>query len=378
HSLAIKTDGTLWAWGWNDSGQLGDGTFLDKNSPVKIGTDNNWQIVAADGKHSLAIKMDGTLWAWGLNDFGQLGDGTPLDKNSPVKIGAASNWQSVTAGERHSVAIKTDGTLWAWGFNNQGILGDGTSIPIIYSPVQIGTANNWESATAGVNNILAIKTDGTLWAWGNNTNGTLGDGTYVHKYSPVQIGTANNWESVAVGAVFTLAIKTDGTLWAWGNNNQGQLGNGTNTWSNIPIPIGTVGDWHNIATGLFHSLAIKTDGSLWAWGYNNEGELGNGTEMNINSPAETICPVTGITDNLQPAIMDLYPNPVKEFLNITLYSPNTVDMSYEICNLFGQVVVPNQVLLGSSEINVQSLLQGYYFLTVRKGSRQLTKSFVKI
>ena len=290
HTIALKTDGTLWAWGYNGDGELGDGTTTDKNSPVQIGTATNWASVGAGSFHSIAIKTDGSLWAWGDNWAGQLGDGTTADRKSPVQIGTATNWASISGGQYHTIAIKTDGSLWAWGYNWAGQLGDGTTTQRI-SPVQIGTATNWASISAGGYHTLAIKTDGSLWAWGNNYRGQLGDGTTTDKYSPVQIGTAPNWASISAGAYHNIAIKTDGSLWAWGNNYNGQLGDGTNTDRNTPVQIGTAKNWANISVSnysdtLGYSIAIKTDGSLWAWGHNGYGQLGDGTTTQRNSPVQ--------------------------------------------------------------------------------------------
>src|SRR3989344_6242212 len=237
HTIAIKSDGTLWAWGYNLYGQLGDGTTSQRNSPVQIGTDNNRVSISAGGYHTIAIKSDGTLWAWGSNDSGQLGDGTYNNKTTPTQITTvAANWVSISTGGLHTLAIKSDGTLWAWGYNSGGQLGDGTATQR-NSPVQIGTGNNWTSIAAGYYHTIAIKSDGTLWAWGYNGYGQLGDGTMVNKSSPAQIGTDNNWASIEAGGYHTLAIKSDGTLWAWGDNGYGQLGDGTNTDRFSPVQV---------------------------------------------------------------------------------------------------------------------------------------------
>ena len=190
--------------------------------------------VTAGQTSSIAIKVDGTLWAWGNNSYGQLGDGTTEVKNKPNQIDTATGWASVSSGAFHTIAIKTDGTLWAWGGNTDGQLGDGTNVSK-NTPTKIGTATNWASVSAGTYHTLAIKTDGTLWAWGSNEFGHLGDGTSRAKNAPIQIGRDTNWVSVSAGSYHTLAIKSDGTLWAWGRNEFGQLGDGTTDTYYTPI-----------------------------------------------------------------------------------------------------------------------------------------------
>ncbi len=294
HSVAIKTDGTLWAWGSNSSGQLGDGTYIDKNVPVQIGSDTDWASFSAGASHNMAIKTDGSLWAWGSNVYGQLGDGTYIDKNVPVQIGSDTDWAVISPGCYHTVAMKTDGTLWAWGNNTYGQLGDGTYINKNV-PVQIGSDTDWAMISAGYTHNVAIKTDGTLWAWGSNSSGQLGDGTYIDKNVPVQIGSDTDWASFSAGAHHNMAIKTDGTLWAWGDNSAGDwyggwLGDGTDIDRNVPVQIGTDNNWTILAPGRTHSAALKTDGSFWAWGHNHFGELGDGTTSDKYTPTKVYIP----------------------------------------------------------------------------------------
>jgi len=285
HTAAIKSDGTLWTWGRNNYGQLGDGTNIDRLSPVQIGSDNNWSFISAGVNHTLAIKNDGTLWAWGSNYNGQLGDGTNINRLSPVQIGSDNNWTSISAGDQHSIAIKIDSTLWAWGNNQLGQLGNGTMISS-YIPIQIGIEDNWSLVTAGENHSLANKVDGTLWAWGFNNYGQLGDGTTTIRTSPVQIGEDNYWVIVSAGANCSFAINNDGTLWAWGYNNYGQLGDETTTNRTTPVQIGTETNWVQVENGGGHTLALKNDGTLWAWGLNVFGQLGDGSTTNRTTPVQ--------------------------------------------------------------------------------------------
>ena len=304
YTLAVRTDGTLWAWGDNSSGQLGDGTTTNRPAPVQVGSATNWDSVSAGLLHTVAVKTDGTLWAWGLNSSGQLGDGTTTSRSAPVQVGTGTAWASVAAGGTHTVALKTDGTLWTWGDNLRGELGDGTTTNRS-TPAQVGTAH-WASVAAGQHHTVAIKADHALWAWGWNSLGQVGDGTTINRPSPVQVGTDTDWSSLAVGGtkMHSLAIKTNGTLWAWGFNRDGQVGNGTTTNQTSPVKVGTDTDWASAATGQWHSLAVKTDGTLWAWGNNDSGQLGDGTTTGRLTPVPVapgftwVTPVGGYTHSV--------------------------------------------------------------------------------
>ena len=292
HTSAIKTDGTLWTWGYNSFGQLGDNTTAWRSSPVQtISAGTNWKQVACGVYHTSAIKTDGSLWTWGYNPYGQLGDNTTVDKSSPVQtVAGGTNWKQVACGYYHTSAIKTDGSLWTWGNNNYGQLGDNTNTAKS-SPVQtISAGTNWKQIACGGYHTTAIKTDGTLWTWGYNSQGQLGDNTTAWRSSPVQtIAGGTNWKQVACGSGHTSAIKTDGTLWTWGYNGYGQLGDNTIVSKSSPVQTIAGGtNWKQVACGSNHTSAIKTDGTLWTWGYNYSGQLGDNTQVNKSSPVQTI------------------------------------------------------------------------------------------
>jgi len=287
HTVAVKTDGTLWAWGSNEYGRLGlNISYLAfRSSPVQVGALTTWSQVVAGGEFTAAIKTDGTLWTWGNNSSGQLGDGTVLRKSSPIQVGALTDWAQIAAGRYNIAAIKTNNTLWAWGSNLDGQLGDGTKIRRS-SPVQIGALTNWSQIAVGYKHTAATKTDGTMWAWGYNANGEVGSGTTIYPSSPVQIGALTNWSQVAAGKNHTTSIKTDGTLWSWGNNEFGQLGDGTVVRRSSPVQIGALTTWSQIAGVGQQTAAIKSDGTLWTWGLGSLGELGTGNTIRRSSPVQ--------------------------------------------------------------------------------------------
>lgn len=292
HIASIKSDGTLWMWGYNDYGQLGDNTVLNRSSPVQtVSAGNNWKQIASGSLFTAAIKTDGTLWLWGSNNAGQLGTGTTTHRSSPVQtVSSGTNWLMVSCGANHTATIKTDGSLWLWGSNDNGRLGN-NSISSVSSPVQtVSGGTNWKQVSCGTTHTASIKSDNTLWLWGNNSNGQLGDGTITHRSSPVQtIAGGANWKQVACGYLFTAAIKTDSTLWLWGYNNAGQLG--TQDLIHRSSPVQTVSggtNWKQVTPGFSHTASLKTDGSLWCWGNNGLGQLGDNTTTSKSSPVQTI------------------------------------------------------------------------------------------
>jgi len=284
---------TLWGSGYNGFGQLGDNTANDRSTPVTtLAGGANWKQVDCGNNHTAAIKTDGTLWTWGYNSYGQLGDNTIINRSTPVTTFAGgTNWKQVSGGDSHTAAIKTDGTLWTWGDNSPyGQLGDNTIINRSTPVTTFAGGTNWKQVAGGYTHTAAIKTDGTLWTWGGNSSyGQLGDNTTTTRSTPVTtFAGGTNWKQVSCGGYYTAAIKTDGTLWNWGRNYRGLLG--INSSANKFTPVTTFAggtNWKQVSCGRFHPAAIKTDGTLWGWGTNIWGQLGNNTTTDRSTPVTT-------------------------------------------------------------------------------------------
>jgi PKD repeat protein len=318
HSLILKSNGSLWAMGYNFYGELGNGANNTVSSPQQI-VGSNVVAIASGAFHSLFVKSDGSLWAMGDNERGALGDGTTNKINVPELI-VSNNVTAVAAGLLQSLFIKTDGSLWGMGNNINGQLGDGTYTNR-NQPVMI-VASNVTAVAAGVNHTLFIKSDGSLWVTGYNGNGQLGDGitnaNYFQTNLPEMI-VASNVIAVAGGETHSLFLKSDGSLWAMGGNANGSLGTGNNTSTKQPVLI-VPGNVTAISAGYGHSLFTKSDGTLWAMGLNQYGELGNGNNYNFNLPVQvypylfyTATPASGVvplTVQFNAASVDSGANPV--------------------------------------------------------------------
>jgi alpha-tubulin suppressor-like RCC1 family protein len=247
HALAAKADGALWAWGWNDYGQLGvgfdpSGYTSDKYRPTVCTGDGGWAAVAAGAMHTAAIKGDGTLWACGRGHYGQLGDGTSAPRADFVKVGNAADWARMDAGDYHTVAIKANGRLWACGRNSFGQLGSGGGAnDSLFAIARVGGESDWSSVAAGYQHTAAIKTDGGLWQWGADWSpwdGTNDVSKIPAQRTPAPVGAEKTWTAASGGSYHTLAMKSDGTLWAWGYNGRGQLGDGGRENRSAPVLVG--------------------------------------------------------------------------------------------------------------------------------------------
>ena len=291
NAVGIKSDGTLWTWGDNNFGQSGDITLaltVNRSAPVQIGT-STWLTVDTAYNTVLAIKSDYTLWAWGKNTNGQLGDGTTIARSSPIQIGTSS-WTQIVSSANYSMAIRLDGSLWVWGYGVQSGFTDGVSRS---SPVQIGSGLSFTQVAGKENSRIALNVDGTLLAWGYNGYGELGDGTNLDRSSPVQIGTTTGalYDSISV-STHAIAKRKDGTIWTWGNNTYGQLGLslGSTSHRSSPVQVGT-SSWVNVSAGFWNTLATTTTGpnglqQVYAWGYNQTGNLGTTDTAHRSSPVQ--------------------------------------------------------------------------------------------
>jgi alpha-tubulin suppressor-like RCC1 family protein len=297
-------NGEIWAWGDNTYGQLGIGNNIQQEIAVREFTNaTNWADINPGQSHVLAVKVDGTLWAWGRNNFGQLGLDDTISRKTPHQIGFDNDWVTTGCGGNQSFAIKSNGTLWAWGNNSSGQLGIGTNSnsPLTSSPVQVGTASNWTDVAVGNNFTVALNSSGQMFTWGNNSFGQLGNGTSSAVFSPSLIIPNVSWTVVEAGEDYAMAIRSDGMLFAWGKNNNGQLGIGNFTNKQIPTMLESTTPWIGMSCGQAgnnsnqHSLGLKANGTAFSWGNNSTGALGNNQSSgNLNIPTAITPSVSNI------------------------------------------------------------------------------------
>jgi alpha-tubulin suppressor-like RCC1 family protein len=436
HTVAIKSDGTLWAWGNNDYGQLGDGTTTNKSVPTQIGTDTDWATIDAFYYNTFAIKTNGSLWGWGSNSNGQLGDGnhgSGVYNFLPTQVGSDTDWVKINAGGTY--AIKNNGTLWGWGYNFNGRLGTGDNLPH-YTPFQIGTDTNWTDVKAGGNNTLALKSNHTLWGWGmnkrgslaigepsetfiittptqtgNNTsdwqkievgvccdskmlktdgslwamglgsNGNLGNGDILDVNTPTQVANDIDWNTITTSN-HSCAIKNNGTLWSWGANFQGQVGDGTFINRTAPIQIGIDKTWLMVKTGANHTVAISGDNTLYTWGFNNKGQLGDGTLIDkaVITQIGNSCPLSTSSFETIQSIQAI-PNPTTNATVIRFLANENTAITITITNILGQIISQKNKKsnLGENQesIDLSTLSAGVYCITLNTDKQQSTLKIIK-
>lgn len=309
HSAALRRDGTVWTWGSNTRGQLGDGTTKDgSRTPVQVGGLNRGAAIVAGANHNLVLNFDGSVWAWGGNTYGQVGDSTTNDKYTPAWVGL-SGATAIAAGTNHSLALMFDGSMRSWGFNQFGQLGDGTRVnsytpaafnaefiydastgQFIANPKYLPSLNGIAAIAAGANHSVAMKRDGSVWTWGNNIYNQLGYGT-ADSETPTQIsGAFGAAATVAAGGDTSLALTSDGTMWLWGGaptSNNCTVGGGFSP-SPGSSPVGGIGRVNSAVTSGGQTFTVLADGSIWAWGRNCQGQLGDRTNVSRAVPVAVL------------------------------------------------------------------------------------------
>jgi len=270
HSAALKRDGTVWTWGANGNGQLGDGTTVSRDTPFQVVGLNSISLISTGWSHTVALKSDGTVWSWGANNLGQLGDGTTINRYVPTQVSALEDVVAVSTGGDFTLALKSDGTVWSWGFesiNSEGYF-------IFYTtPQQVSGITDVIAIAAGEWIVsvfpvppsvrkLALKSDRTVWEWG--WWGWDSDSNVMQ--IPTKIEGLDNVIDIATGGAHSLALKSDGEVWSWGLNENGQLGDGTTEYKDFPVKVTGLSNVVNIEASMFNSGALKSDKTLWIWG----------------------------------------------------------------------------------------------------------------
>ena len=291
HMLALKSDGTLWSWGWSFLGQTGSGGAQTRSAPVQVALLDRVTAIAAGAAHNLALRSDGSVWAWGYNGMGGLGVGSGADRYTPVRVEGLPAAVAIAAGLGHSLALAGDGVLWAWGDNAAGQLGDGTTTARA-TPAAVEGLDGVVAIAASGQHSLAVKADGTVWAWGDNSAGQLGAAGRAAVAQPTPIGNLAGIKAIAAGNEHVLALDERGRVWAWGRNASGQLGNGSTEAVASPTRVPGLSNIVAIAAGVTHSVALANDGTVWAWGGNAQGQLGDGSQQSRLLPQ----PLADLTD----------------------------------------------------------------------------------
>jgi alpha-tubulin suppressor-like RCC1 family protein/streptogramin lyase len=385
HSLAIKNNSTVWSWGLNIDGQLGQGNNTPRiYVPAQVNGLVNINAISAGTKFSLALKNDGTVWAWGDNNYYQFGNGKSTSSNIPVQLNTISSIAAIAAGHNHSLALKNDGTVWAWGSNYYGQLGNGTDGQFTDSkvPTQVNFLTGIIAIAAGNSHSLALSNDGTVWSWGWNSFGELGIGIgNPNKLSnvPIQVSSLTNIIAISAGEYTSLALKSDGSVWSWGSNLFGQLGIGSNTNSNIPVQVSSISGIISIKGGGVHSLALKNNGALYSWGLNGYASLGTGTNTDSNVPisVNNLCSnLLGIEDLSTEHSIPIYPNPSNGIFQLTLENLQYGKANLQIYNMLGKMIYEATTEKKQIEIDLSALSKGIYLVKVYKATKTYMQKII--
>ena len=365
----------MWAWGDNSRGQLGIGNNVDSPIPVLVNGLNNVVAISCGGFHSMALKSDGTVWTWGWNLFGQLGHSDYVDVNSPVQVPSLTGIAGISAGWNHSLVLKSMGAVMAFGDNGNGQLGIGNLNSNTCLPTTIVGFGNVAAVEAGGYHSLALKNNGSVYAWGANSFGQLGDGTNSDANSPVNLDVLVDIIAVSGAGLHSFAIKSDSTLLAWGTNLNGELGIGTNLSSNVPLLVSTISPVVSVSAGFSHSQALDANGNFFNWGTNSLGQLGTGQNIDSNIPVTPInlCELSNfIAESELESSLHIFPNPSSGIFFIDESFRNESTM-VSIFDLYGTLVYT-----GSADklIDISHLLGGVYvcqLMSTRLHSVKLVK-----
>lgn len=379
HVLALKNDGTVWAWGDNYYGQLGNGNYNDSYAPQQVPGLINIIKVSAGTYYSMALRNDGTVYTWGYNAQGQLGTGSSsYDSNTPSVVPSLSGITKIDAGSYAAIALKSDGTVYTWGDNSWGCLGIG-NFTSQSTPVIISTLSNVNTIAMGRFNGYAGKNDGTFWAWGGNTVGELGIGSTSSTAitSPVQVVTLNNVAEISAGVQFFVVLKNDGTVWGSGDNLFGQLGIGNTTNQSSPVQVSGITNGVHLARSLAStSGVIKSDGTLWCWG-GNGGMFGNGNYSSSSTPIhiDKYCGGVDIGEFVTQMKFSIFPNPSDEKITV-VYKENSEGMIL-LNDCFGRTVYSARLNpSGISSISTNFVSEGIYNIQIQCNNKTSSQRII--
>jgi hypothetical protein len=372
YNTAVRNDGTLWAWGSNFYGQFGTGNTNNSDYPIQSGTASDWQAVYPGSASTVGVKADGSLWAWGMNTFGTLGTGNTTSSLLPIEVSTPfTDWEVISHKGLSTAGIRSDGSLWMWGDNTYGQLATGNTAQKLY-PYMLGVDTDWMTCSSGHTTTFAIKTDGTLWSWGNNYGGQLGDGTTDNRFYPAQVGGETDWAAVAAGAFHVIALKTNGTLWSWGLNDVYQLGDDTIGSRTFPGQVGNDTDWIAISSSWSHNIALKTDGTAWTFGRNDIGELGTGSLEEVVGLSQVTCEVMGTAQH-ESLIPVIYTSP--DWSQLHIYLPYGTIEKVTVFDISGKKVIERIDHLPI--VDIAQLASGVYVASIRSIEGESHHKFVK-